>query len=142
MLKALLNERGLSIYTLSKESRIPYSTLNDLVNHKLPIEKMRCGQVRILAEKLDMDMDTHYEMCSHVPNVVSHKYGIRADIFVKHKCFWLAFSRDGKICESRIMPTGADAFRYLNILAEWKLDEVLEKLEMEEAYEAILIEAP
>ena len=49
MLKTLLEERGISIYKLSKESRIPYSTLNDLVNHKLPIENMRCGQVRALA---------------------------------------------------------------------------------------------
>lgn len=141
MLKTLLEERGISVYRLSKESRIPYSTLNDLVNHKLPIENMRCGQVRALAEKLNMDMDSLYEMCSYTPCVVSQKYGIHADISVKHKCFWLTFQRNGKTYDSEILAACTDAFRYLDIFAEWKLNEILEKLEMEETYEAVLAEA-
>lgn len=140
MLKSILADRGISIYRLSKESGIPYSTLNDLVNHKLPIENMRCGQVHALAEMLELDMDALYNICSFTPSVVSEKYDISATIHVKHKCFCLSFQRKGKTCEAEILAIGKDAFRYLDTLAQWKLNEVLEKLNMEDAYESILAE--
>lgn len=138
MLKTFLNEKGITVYRLAKESRIPYSTLNDLVNHRLPIENMRCGQVRSLSEALRMDMDSLYEMCAYTPSVVSRKYNVRAEILVNHKCFWLRFQRNGNTYQKEIIAVCTDAFHYLDTLAEWKLNEVLEKLEMEEAYEAIL----
>jgi len=140
MLKTLLEEKELSVYKLAKESRIPYSTLNDLVNHRLPIENMRCGQVHALCDALHMDMDTLYRMCSFVPKVYSEQYDISADIQVKHKCFQLSFQRNGKQYESEILPAGSEAFRYLDTLAEWKLNEVLGKIAMEEAYDSILAE--
>lgn len=141
MLKSLLDEKGLSVYKLSKESKIPYSTLNDLVNRKLPIENMRCGQVRGLAIALGMDMDTLYEMCAFTPFVVSGRYGVQASIRVKHKHFWLSFQRNGKTYEGDILAVSKDAFKFLDTLAEWKLNEILAKLEMEDAYAAIYSKA-
>lgn len=138
MLKSLLEEKGISIYKLSKESQIPYSTLNDLVNHRLPIENMRCGQVHALCDVLHMDMDSLYKMCSFVPRVFSDKYGIPADIQVKHKTFQLSFQRNGKIYESEIAPVHKVSFQYLDTLAEWKLNEMIGKITMEEIYESIL----
>lgn len=137
MLKYFLQERNITIYKLAKESHIPYSTLNDLVNCKLPVENMRCGQLRQLADALGLDMDSLYSMCSYCPKVVSNRYGICADITVKHKCFRLSFQKDGKHYEAEILPVGQDAFHYLETLAVWKLDEILAQLEMEGAYEAI-----
>lgn len=137
MLKSFLQERNITVYKLAKESLIPYSTLNDLVNYKLPVENMRCGQLRVLADTLGVDMDSLYSMCSYCPKVVSPRYGVCADIAVKHKCFYLSFEKDGKHYTSEILPVKQEAFRYLETLAAWKLDEVLAQLEMEGAYEAV-----
>lgn len=138
MLKSFLQERNITVYKLAKDSRIPYSTLNDLVNHKLPVENMRCGQLRVLANALGLDMDTLYNMCSHCPTVVSDRYGVCADITVKHKCFWLSFQKNGKQYACEILPIKQEAFRYLEILAVWKLNEILAQMEMEAAYESLL----
>lgn len=141
MLKTFLQERNITVYQLAKESRIPYSTLNDLVNCKLPVENLRCGQLRLLADALGLDMDSLYNMCTHCPRVVSGRYGVSADITVKHKCFFLSFQMDGKQHTSEILPVKQESFRYLETLAEWKLDEILAQLEMENACEAIFTEA-
>lgn len=141
MLKSFLQERNITVYQLAKESRIPYSTLNDLVNCKLPVENLRCGQLRLLADALGLEMDSLYGMCAYCPRVVSSRYGVFADITVKHKCFFLSFQMDGKQHTSEILPVKQEAFRYLETLAEWKLDEILAQLEMERAYEAIFTEA-
>lgn len=140
MLKTFLEERNITVYKLAKESHIPYSTLNDLVNCKLPIENLRCGQLRVLADTLGLDMDSLYNMYSYCPKVVSDRYGVCADITVKHKCFWLNFQIDGKHYTSEILPVGQEAFRYLEVLAVWKLDEILAQLEMEGAYESVFAE--
>ena len=87
--------------------------------------------------KLNMDMDSICEMCSYTPCVVSQKYRIHADISVNHKCFWLTFQRNGKTYDSEIMAASEDALQYLDIFAEWKLNEILEKLEMEDIYEIL-----
>lgn len=38
MLKEILKQKGDSIYKVSKEADIPYSTINDLINEKTEIE--------------------------------------------------------------------------------------------------------
>ena len=43
MLKEYLQKNNISVYKLSKKSDVPYSTLNDLVNLKLPVENIRAG---------------------------------------------------------------------------------------------------
>lgn len=42
---------------------MPYSTLNDLVNLKLPVENIRAGQLKSIADALDVEMDELYNLC-------------------------------------------------------------------------------
>lgn len=57
MLKEYLQKNNISVYKLSKKSDVPYSTLNDLVNLKLPVENIRAGQLKSIADALDVEMD-------------------------------------------------------------------------------------
>ena len=52
MLKEYLQKNNISVYKLSKKSDVPYSTLNDLVNLKLPVENIRAGQLKSIADAL------------------------------------------------------------------------------------------
>ena len=49
MLKSFLENNHISMYKLAGSSRVPYSTLNDLANHKLPVEKLKSGQLYALS---------------------------------------------------------------------------------------------
>ncbi len=54
----LIQEKNLSIYRLSKNSGIPYATLNDIVNDKARLEKCKAETVYRLAKKeLDLSME-------------------------------------------------------------------------------------
>ena len=63
MLKEYLQKNNISVYKLSKKSDVPYSTLNDLVNLKLPVENIRAGQLKSIADALDVEMDELYNLC-------------------------------------------------------------------------------
>ena len=45
-LKNFLKKEGISVKSLSNKTKIPYSTLNDLINGKTDIDNMRFGFVR------------------------------------------------------------------------------------------------
>ena len=64
MLKQFLQQKNLSIYKLAALSAIPYSTLNDIVNHKVDIANIRAGIVFKLANILNISMDDLYELCT------------------------------------------------------------------------------
>lgn len=53
----LIQEKNLSIYRLSKNSGIPYATLNDIVNDKARLEKCKAETVYRLAKELDLSME-------------------------------------------------------------------------------------
>lgn len=53
----LLKKKNISIYRLSKESGIPYATLNDIVNGKARLEKCAAETIYKLAKVLDTSME-------------------------------------------------------------------------------------
>ena len=57
MLKDVLLMRNLSVYQVSKESNIPYSTLNDIFNDKTSLKKCSFETVCKLAKALKMSLN-------------------------------------------------------------------------------------
>ena len=60
MLKNYLEEKKLSMYKVSKEGGIPYSTLNDLVNGRVEIENCKVSLLLQLAKYLGLSLDEIY----------------------------------------------------------------------------------
>lgn len=60
MLKDYLNEKNLSMYKVSKEGGIPYSTLNDLVNGRVEIENCKVSLLLQLGTYLGLSLDEVY----------------------------------------------------------------------------------
>lgn len=138
MLKTYLQQNKISMYQLSQKSGVPYSTLNDLVNHKCPAANLKCGQLHDLAAALGITMDELYRLCcSHSCTVYSDQYRISGTVTVKHKCYYLTFEKDGILYEDTILPVKREATLFIHELAKWKLEERLSEIAMEEAYESI-----
>ncbi len=57
VLNKIISEKNLSVYRLSKNSNIPYATLNDICNGKTSIEKCSAETVYKLAKALDVTME-------------------------------------------------------------------------------------
>lgn len=137
MLKEFIKEQNISIYKLAKLSHVPYSTLNDLVNYKLSVENIRAGQLKSIADALHVDLDNLYNMCIFRKSIFSKKYNLSAQIEIHQKKYGLSYIRNGKEYYCEILPVKNDVTTYIDVLAEWKLNEEIEKLQLEEAYESI-----
>ena len=69
-IKKYLKEKRISIYRLAKGTGIAYSTLNDLVNGMIPIEKCLAGNIRKIADYLCISMDEVYRMCEQTNEII------------------------------------------------------------------------
>lgn len=61
MLKDILQERGISVYKLSKDTGISYTTVNDIVIEKTDIKNTSANMLYRLAKYLGLSMETLYE---------------------------------------------------------------------------------
>lgn len=137
MFKTFLKNNHISMYRLAADSGVPYSTLNDLANHKQPVEKLKSGQLFALSQSLNMSMNEFYTLCQYTRKIHSEKYNTHASIIIKHKTYYLSFEINGNTYEDPIIPVNQEATKVIEELAKWKLEEQLSKLTMEAAYETI-----
>ena len=55
--KDALNDSGMTMYSLSKQTGLPYTTINRLVNEKLSINNCNAGAVFKIASALGVQME-------------------------------------------------------------------------------------
>ena len=130
MLKQYLRECGKSIYSLSGQSNVPYSTLNDLVNGKVAIEQCNAGIVFRIAEALGISMDELYEMCSTERMCVSTSYGVEAEVFVKSKAYYIEFEYEDLPVEIRLCRINEDTQNYVAEIARWRAEEYIRNMRL------------
>lgn len=62
-IQQLLREKNMSVYRLSKESHIPYTTVNEICNGKVELNKCSAETVYHLAQALDISMEKLVRPC-------------------------------------------------------------------------------
>lgn len=73
MLKDILEKKGLSVYKLSKDTGIAYSTINDIVIEKTDIKNVSANMLYRMSKYLEISMEVLYE--GSLENTVSiHLY--------------------------------------------------------------------
>lgn len=76
MLKDIFEERGLSVYKVSKDTNISYSTLNDIVIEKTDIKKASAELVYRLSKYLNLTMETLFTINDeHSETIYIHNIG-------------------------------------------------------------------
>ena len=83
MFKDYLKQKKISVYSLSHKAGISYSTLNDFVNEKVPVDQCRAGMIRKLAEALGITMDELYDLSTYEPLHIMTSYGVECEV-TKH----------------------------------------------------------
>ena len=128
MLKEYLTKNKISMYALSKESGVPYSTLNDICNGKVTIENCKAGVVKRLSGVLHISMDEFYEICSmQEESIRIEEYNIDAKVFVKAKRFHSLFEYNGKPVDIDICKVNETNKEYVGEFAEWSVKEYFDK---------------
>lgn len=115
MLKEFLCRKELSLYKLSEISGIPYSTLNDIVNHKVDIANIRAGIVFKLAGILGLSMDELYGLCTRQIAVYSEEYSVNGSVYVKNKQYILEFQYHNRVFKEELCPVKKEATLLLTV---------------------------
>ena len=91
MLKEYLNDRKISIYSLSKKIGIPYSTLNDICNGKVDIDNCKISIIKKLSDYFNISLDKIYSICFNDDTKVYLKeYRVTGNIYTKNKSYYVS----------------------------------------------------
>lgn len=103
MLKEHLKYSNISIYKLSKESGVPYSSVNDLVNNKVDINMLKYQTVKSLAHCLGYSSDQFYLLCTN-NNYVFYENLYGHISFVENKPKIDIYNLKGDKIDDKFMP--------------------------------------
>ena len=65
MLRAILNEKNISLYELEKSSHVSHATLNDIYNERSTIDNCSIGILNKISQSLNMSVDELYKKLSY-----------------------------------------------------------------------------
>lgn len=135
MLKDYLNSRNISIYSLSKKTNIPYSTLSDLCNNKVEIDNCKLSIVRSIAKALNLSIEGLYEIVIQKDNIVEIKeYNTLAYIKTKNKRYYVEYTKDNKVIDIDLFKVNSTNSKYVKDAASWLVEDDLLNSKMEEIY--------
>lgn len=133
MFKDYLKKKKISTYRLSKETDIPYSTLNDLVNHKISIESFRMGPAKRIADFLEMSLDDFYLMCESDAKGTVRSGDVVGTIGVKGRRYYVDYELDGVRHRDDLCKVSCNNDDFVETYASWKIDDSIVQNKLEES---------
>lgn len=125
MLKDYLKTHHITVKSLSVETDIPYSTLNDIVNGKTEIDRVSFGTVRKISGALAITIDELADMCAG-PYPVSSEY----KVIIRNKKYYLRYNNE-EIFLFKVNRINSD---YISFAVDAYLDEERKKQEVEDKW--------
>ncbi|MBQ6735668.1 MAG: helix-turn-helix transcriptional regulator [Lachnospiraceae bacterium] len=121
-IRKLFEESGMSKYALAQAAGVPYTTVSEILNEKIDINRCAAESVSRMAEVLGAKTED-----------VLNRYhrGEPFAIVERDLCYYLQFGRGEEYVERylcRVNPLNA---RYVRAMAEWEVDEIQNAKEME-----------
>lgn len=141
MLKEYLNDRKISIYSLSKKIGIPYSTLNDICNGKVDIDNCKISIIKKLSDYFNISLDKIYSICFNDDTKVYLKeYNVTGNIYTKNKSYYVSSKYNNEDINIRISNVDKYSKNYIKTMATWLLEDYIKEKEMERMYVLLLNE--
>lgn len=133
MLKEYLKQKNISLYKLSKDTEISYSTINDLVNGVVSVENCRAKMLKRISAYLNMSMDELYDICLNSIYVESDKIDKPIRVTVKNKKYHIDFFyKDENIFIEQEYPVNENTRMYIETIARWDVEDYIDDREMED----------
>lgn len=134
MLKDYLKNRDISIYALSKDTNIAYSTLNDLCNNKTNVDNCSIGVFIKISNYLNISIEELYSYC--LIDEYYEKY--KSNIYIKRKKYFITFDCDDEIVDLELCSVNDDNNKYLRTIVNWTIQDYFDSKEMDKQYKLLL----
>ncbi|MDO4198502.1 MAG: helix-turn-helix transcriptional regulator [Erysipelotrichaceae bacterium] len=135
MLKDYLKNRNISVYSLSKNTDIPYSTLSDLCNGKVEIENCKVDILYRISRYLNLNMNEVYDICKDKDDsFYVERYDTGGKIFVRNKTYYVRFIYDDKEVVREVCKVTSRRNLAIKEIASWIAEDYITEKKMEELY--------
>ena len=135
MLKDYLKQNNISLYSLSKQCDIPYSTLNNLSNGKVDIDNCSFGMLKKISRELSISLDELSAICSQDSDIKIDEYNIAGKIKIKNKKYYANFTYQDEDVELFVCNITEDSSLFVKDAAEWDIKKYISEKEFESAHE-------
>ena len=132
MLKSYLESINRSIYSVSKESGIPYSTLNDIVNNKVDIGNCKVSILRSLSKVLGISMDEIYCLASVPERTVTNSYDVVVFYSIRNKTYYALFEYQGEQVELELCKVNDNTSYCIEEIMKWRSEAYIRERRMAE----------
>lgn len=130
-LKGVLDNKGVSVYRVSKDAGIPYSTLCDLVSGKTDINNANVRTLALLASYLGMTMDDLYNKLDSSPDFRLQKFpGLPTELDASVDDLINAFNNNYELIDCEISQVLGD----INMSESWGLIDSIRAKELRKYY--------
>ena len=102
MLRALLNEKQMTLYQLEKLSHISHATLNDLYNERTNIENCSASLVHSISSAMKISMDKLYAILSY-QDLSPLTFNDQFDLFKSNVCHELTALGDIEFIKNHLL---------------------------------------
>ena len=137
MLKDYFAEHDKSIYAVSRECGIPYSTLNDFVNGKVRVSQCKAGMLHEMSRSLGLTMDELYQMAEKgdeeaCETDIMTTYSIPVSVTVRHKSYQARFVYEGESVTLELCKVSSLSRFYIKEIARWRAEEYIRNRRMKD----------
>lgn len=125
-IKTYLKSNRISVAELSRTTKLPYTSVSELINGKVDIDRVYVGTAMKLAEALDISFDEFYTLCR--ANIVN-LHNPDATLKIKNKKYYVAYDIDGNRGEAYLFKVNDTNKKYANDAAQWEIDDIRRNIE-------------
>ncbi|MCD8022296.1 MAG: helix-turn-helix domain-containing protein [Lachnospiraceae bacterium] len=138
MLKDYIRNRGISLYQLSKDSGVPYSTISDLANSKVAAGNCKASVIARLASTLQISMEELLAICDQPITIQTDHGAVTARTYARNRNYYVSFLYKNTNYELQICPVCKEVSPFLSDLTEWTVDNFLADQQLEELANELL----
>jgi len=131
MLKDYMKNNGISVYSLSRKSGVPYSTLKELVDGKVNIESCKVGLLCALSAALRLSLDDTYSLVRTPDKVYVNAYDITVALNVRNKTYYAVFEYQGEPVELELCKVNDDTSFYIDEIIKWRSEGYIRQRRMD-----------
>ena len=125
-IKTYLKQNRLKISDISKQSGVPYTTVNEIANGKIDIDKVQIGTGLKIAAACGMDFLSFYRMCRKSDPLPDISGGV---ILKKNKSYYLHCTLPGMESEVYLCKVNPVNTRFVQDMAEWTIQSMIAEKE-------------
>lgn len=127
-IKELLKQNNIKISTISKTTGIPYTTVNEIVNGKIDIDKVQIGTGLKIAKACGLDFNKFYDICK---NSIALPEISGGELLLKNKAFYLECNLPEGKKEVYLCKMNHTNAHFIKDMAEWTINSLIEEAEKE-----------